>query len=176
MTQFNIVNIVPQTHSNETWQDAEPSIGVNQADPTQIVISAFTPSDPGQTNGPVYYSQDGGATWHLSFIVPGGEPNDQTFKFSSRSGQFYGGDLSSGSVTLNALTTTDPFIAGTMTVDETNANDDQPFIEVTTVQFGPDTGKDRVYLGHNDTSVATGNGGTGQTAAVDVCLDATQPN
>lgn len=176
MTQFNIVNIVPQTHSNETWQDAEPSIGVNQADPTQIVISAFTPPDPGQTNGPVYYSQDGGATWNLSFIVPGGEANDQTFKFSSRSGQFYGGDLAPGSVTLNALTTADPFIAGTMTVDETNANDDQPFIEVTTVPFGPDTGKDRVYLGHNDTSVSTGSGGTGQTAAIDVCLDATLPN
>ena len=74
MTQFTIVNVVPQSHSNETWQDSEPSIGVNQADPTHIVLSAFTPADLGQTNGPVYYSEDGGASWDLSFIVPGGEP------------------------------------------------------------------------------------------------------
>ena len=33
MAEFTIVNIVPNSHSNETWQDAEPSIAVNQADP-----------------------------------------------------------------------------------------------------------------------------------------------
>jgi len=56
MTQFSVVNVVPQSHSNETWQDSEPSIGVNQADPTHIIISAFTPPDPLQTNGPIYYT------------------------------------------------------------------------------------------------------------------------
>ena len=105
MTDFTIVNVVPQSHSNETHQDAEPSIGVNQADPTQIVISAFTPPDPGQTNGPVYYSEDGGSTWNVSFIVPGGEPNDQTFKFASRSNQFYGAELTDGTTDLNVLDT-----------------------------------------------------------------------
>lgn len=167
MTDFTIVNVVPQTHSGETHQDSEPSIGVNQADPDQIVISAFTPPDPGQSNGPVYYSEDGGATWHLSFIVPGGQPNDQTFKFASRSNQFYGGDLAGSSLTLNALSTTDPFTPGTMAVLETLGSDDQPFIEVTTVAFGADAGKDRVYIGHNDT------GAGAASAAVDICLDAT---
>jgi hypothetical protein len=166
MTDFTIVNVVPETHSGETHQDSEPSIGVNQSDPEQIVISAFTPADPGQSNGPVYYSEDSGATWHLSFIVPGGQPNDQTFKFASRSNQFYGGDLSGGSVTLNALSTTDPFTPGTMNVLETLGSDDQPFIEVTTVAFGPDAGRDRVYIGHNDT------GAGAASAAVDICLDA----
>jgi hypothetical protein len=90
---FLIVDVVPKTHSDETWQDAEPSIGVNQFNPSQIVISAFTPPDPMQTNGPLYVSVDGGNTWNLSFIVPGGEPNDQTFKFGTRSSQFYGGRL-----------------------------------------------------------------------------------
>ena len=172
MTDFTIVNVVPQSHSNETHQDAEPSIGVNQADPTQIVISAFTPPDPGQTNGPVYYSEDGGSTWNVSFIVPGGEPNDQTFKFASRSNQFYGAELTDGTTDLNVLDTTDPFVPGTMTSLETLSDDDQPFIEVTTVAFGADAGKDRVYVGHNDTGNSSGSSGS-DTAAVDVCLDAT---
>ena len=173
MAEFTIVNIVPNSHSNETWQDAEPSIAVNQADPTQIVISAFTPPDPGQTNGPIYYSTDGGQTWSVNFIVPDGEPGDQTFKFASRSNQFYGGDLDGVSGALNALSTSDPFSTSTtLAVLETNAIDDQPFIEATTVPFGADAGKDRVYLGHNDLAAAVGNGGTGKTSAVDVCLDA----
>jgi hypothetical protein len=172
MAQFSIVNVVPNTHSNETWQDAEPSIAVNQNDPSEIVLTAFTPPDSGQTNGPIYYSQDGGSTWNLNFIVPGGEPGDQTFKFASRSNQFYGGDLSGSDGSLNALSTADPFVPGTLAILETNASDDQPFIEATTVSFGSDTGKDRVYLGHNDLSVTTSDGGTGKTSAVDVCLDA----
>jgi hypothetical protein len=167
---FLIVDVVPKTHSDETWQDAEPSIGVNQFNPSQIVISAFTPPDPMQTNGPLYVSVDGGNTWNLSFIVPGGEPNDQTFKFGTRSSQFYGGDLSDGSFTLNALGASDPFVAGTMTTLETQSDNDQPFIESITVPFGPDAGKDRVYIGLNDLSQS---GVTGHTAAIDVCLDAT---
>lgn len=168
MAQFTIVDVVPQSHSNETWQDAEPSIGVNLADPSQIVISAFTPPDSGQTNGPIYYSEDGGASWSLSFIVPGGEPNDQTYKFGSRSNQFYGAILSDGSLTYNPLSTSDPFVPGTMTVLETVDENDQPFISATTVEYGPDTGKDRFYVGINDLS-----GSTTDTAAIDVCLDAT---
>ncbi len=173
MAQFSIVDVVPKTHSNETWQDAEPSIAVNQDNPTEIVLTAFTPPDSGQTNGPIYYSEDGGNTWNLNFIVPGGEPGDQTFKFASRSNQFYGGDLSGSDGSLNALSTADPFVPGTLAILETNAIDDQPFIEVSTVPFGADTGKDRVYLGHNDLGVGTLDGGTGQTSAVDVCLDGT---
>ena len=38
MTDFTIVDVVPQSHSGETHQDAEPSIGVNQADPDQIAV------------------------------------------------------------------------------------------------------------------------------------------
>ena len=166
--KFRIVDVVPQTHSNETWQDAEPSIGVNLADPSQIVVSAFTPPDSGDSNGPIYYSEDGGVNWSLSFIVPGGEPNDQTYKFGSRSNQFYGAILSDGSLSYNPLSTSDPFVPGTMTVLETVDDNDQPFITATTVEYGPDAGKDRFYVGVNDLSVSTG-----QSAAIDVCLDAT---
>jgi len=72
---------------------------------------------------------------------------------------------------LNVIETSDPFASASLTPLDTLANDDQPFIEVTTVAFGADTGKDRVYVGHNDLGVVTGTSGA-QTAAIDVCLDA----
>ena len=36
MTQFTLVDVVPQTHSNEIQQDSEPSIAVNPQDPLQV--------------------------------------------------------------------------------------------------------------------------------------------
>ena len=175
MASFTVVNVVPQSHSDETNQDSEPSIGVNPVNPQQILISAFTPPDAGQTNGPLYASQDGGNSWNLSFIVPGGGPLDQTFAYGGISGEFYGGDISGLSnvpitIILNALSTASPFVPGTMAVLENPTPTDQPFIVATTVRFGPDTGKDRFYVGYNDQRVA---GTTGQTAAIDFCLDAT---
>lgn len=178
MTTFMVANVVPHSHSNEDNQDAEPSIAVNPANPQQILISAFTPSDSGQSNGPLYVSQDGGATWSLAFIVPGGEPLDQTYVFGASSGEFYAGDISgtsdtfSGTIILNALSTANPFVPGTMTILESPEPTDQPYIAATTVRFGPDTGKDRFYIGYNDQR-ATGPAGTGDTSAIDFCLDAT---
>jgi hypothetical protein len=176
MAVFKVVNVIPNSHSGEQNQDSEPSIGVNPASPSQILISTFTPPDSGQTNGPLFVSQDGGNSWNLAFIVPGGEPLDQTYVFGGISGEFYGGDISgtsdpfSGVVILNALSTPNPFVPGTMAILESPTPTDQPFIVATTVRFGPDTGKDRFYIGYNDQRVA---GTTGQTAAIDFCLDAT---
>src|ERR1700722_1930973 len=94
MATFLVVNIIPNSHSNETNQDSEPSIGINPANPNGILISTFTPPDSGQTNGPLFVSQDGGNSWNLAFIVPGGGPLDQTYAFGGISGEFYGGDIS----------------------------------------------------------------------------------
>lgn len=176
MAQFTVVNVVPQTHSDEQNQDSEPSVSVNPANPTQILVSAFTPPDSGQTNGPLYYSQDGGQTWNITFIVPGGMPLDQTFEFGGVSGEFYGGDISGTSdpfsniVILNALSTPNPFTPTTMGILENPTPTDQPYIAATTVRYGADTGKDRFYVGYNDQRAA---GTTGKTAAIDFCLDAT---
>ncbi|HEY5090610.1 MAG TPA: hypothetical protein VIK30_11615, partial [Polyangia bacterium] len=175
MVQFTVVNVIPQSHSNETNSDSEPSIGVNPANPNQILISTFTPPDAGQTNGPLFVSQDGGGSWNLSFVVPGGGPLDQTYAFGGISGEFYGGDISGTSsppatVILNALSTPNPFTPGTMAILESPTPTDQPFLVATTVRFGPDAGRDRFYIGYNDQRVGTT---TGQTAAIDFCLDAT---
>ncbi len=177
MAQFTVVNVIPNSHSGETNQDSEPSIGVNPANPQQILISAFTPPDSGQTNGPLFYSEDGGATWNLSFIVTGGQSADQTYAFGGISGEFYGGDIPLGPIlmgaqaNITALSTPNPFVPGTMaTLENPSPPEDQPFLVATTVRYGPDNGKDRFYIGYNDQRVV---GTTGQTAAIDFCLDAT---
>jgi hypothetical protein len=176
MAKIRVINVVPQTHSNETNIDSEPSVAVNPANSKQILVSAFTPPDSGQTNGPLYVSSDGGATWNMAFIVPSGGPLDQTYSFGGLTGEFYGGDISGasdpfgGTIILNALSTADPFVPGTMNVLESPTPTDQPFIVATTVRYGPDDGKDRFYIGYNDQRVATT---TGHTAAIDFCLDAT---
>ncbi len=176
MAKFTVANVVPQTHSSETNQDSEPSIAVNPVNPKQILISTFTPPDSGQTNGPLYVSQDGGNSWSLAFIVPGGGPLDQTYGFGGLSGEFYGGDISGTSdpgsniIILNALSTGNPFVPGTMTVLENPTPTDQPFLVAATVRYGADSGKDRFYIGYNDQRAGTT---TGQTSAIDFCLDAT---
>jgi hypothetical protein len=180
MAQFTVVNVIPNSHSNETNQDSEPSIGVNPTNPQRILISAFTPPDSGQTNGPLFYSEDGGNTWNLNFIVTGGQSADQTYAFGGISGEFYGGDIPRAPLLLGeqanitALSTPNPFVPGTMALLENPPPpEDQPFIVATTVRYGPDTGKDRFYLGYNDQRAATT---TGKTAAIDFCLDATAPS
>ncbi len=80
-----IVDAVPNDHSNETNNDSEPNIAVNPANPNQMAITAFTPPDSGQTNGPIFYSTDRGENWSLLFDVPGNGSRDQTIAFAPSS-------------------------------------------------------------------------------------------
>src|SRR5207342_2603531 len=54
----------------------------------------------------------------------------------------------------------------TMTQLATRTNDDQPFVQASTVPGGPDAGKDRIYVGSNDHAPAN------IPATVDFSLDA----
>ena len=89
MSIVKVVNAIPNDHSNEQNQDSEPSIAVNPNNPSEIVLTAFTPPDNGVTGGPLYYSSDGGTTWFFYFDVPGGEPNDQSIGFAGLSNELY---------------------------------------------------------------------------------------
>src|SRR5215212_9737395 len=95
---IRVVDIIPQSRSNETNFDSEPSITVNPANPLQIVISAFTP-DTGTpvTTGPYFFSVDGGQTWALNSVIPGGTSTfgttDISPRFGSSSGVLYAGIL-----------------------------------------------------------------------------------
>jgi hypothetical protein len=163
MRIFRIVNAIPNDHSNETNRDAEPSIGVNAINPHEMIITAFTPPDGGNPNGPLFYSTDGGENWSLRFDIPGGETQDQSPCFARTSNELYLGTVRGDNSHLNVLRAADPS-AGVAAIIEDRSPVDQPWVEATTVVGGPDNGKDRVYVGYN--------GSGSRSATVDICLDA----
>lgn len=174
---YRVVNIVPRGNSPETYQDSEPNVAVNPADPDQIVASAFTPNPAGVGNAPIYYSLDGGLTWQLNAIVQSQRsPNplnlpphgDITVRFTRTTGNLYAGILRiPGNLRLSIQSTADFTSPAAMTiqVDRTGAGTgpDQPYVQATDVE-----GEDRVYVGNNDLGVATG-----RTATVDQTVDGT---
>jgi hypothetical protein len=170
MRIFRVVNAVPNDHSNETNDDAEPSIAVNPANPHEMVITAFTPPDSGVSNGPLYFSTDGGENWSLKFDVPGGMPNDQSISFGTASNELYMAALKNGGQQLDVMRSADPSTGATFPLIEPERSlIDQPWVQAATVIGGPDNGKDRIYVGYNDDNLS-------QSATVDVCLDALATN
>ncbi|KIP17982.1 hypothetical protein KY49_3608 [Burkholderia sp. MSHR3999] len=166
MRIFRIVNVVPNDHSNERNNDSEPSIAVNPVNPHEMVITAFTPTEAGNSNGPLFFSTDGGENWGLRFDIPGGTTSDQSPAFARTSSELYMGILRGDNGNMNVLRAADPSTAGTFSSFDARGSIDQPWMEATSVVGGPDDGKDRIYVGYNDL------GHTPQSATVDVCLDA----
>jgi len=169
-----VVNMVPQSLSGETNQDSEPMLAVNPTNPLELVGTAFTPDPLGGANAPVYVSTDGGNTWVLNTIVPGNGlfgTGDITVAFSGSTNTLYGGILRGDNPRTNPpllnLLRTPIFASPTaMNILLSRFDSDQPFTQATTVAAGPDAGKDRVYIGVNDTGAAP------RTASVDMSLDA----
>jgi hypothetical protein len=161
-----LVNMTPKSLSGEIEQDSEPTVSVDPANPSVIIGSAFTPDPGGGTAAPLYISKNGGLTWTLSAIVPGGTA-DITHAYNGSGGEFYVGSLRGDNVHLNIDRGKDPTTAGALGVLEDRDNDDQPFTRAATVSSGPDAGKDRLYVGSNDF-----NASGGKTATIDVALDA----
>ena len=159
-----IVNAVPNDHSNETNNDSEPNIAVNPANPSQMAITAFTPPDAGLTDGPIYYSTDGGENWSLLFDVPGNGSQDQTIGYAAN--ELYMATLRADTspLTLNVDRSADPTTGEFPSID-TRTKLDQPWVHAITVPSGTDAGKVRTYVGYGDTS-------SGYWATVDFCLDA----
>jgi hypothetical protein len=167
-----IVDVIPADHSNETNSDGETSVTVNPNNPAEMVITAFTPPEAGSTNGPVFFSIDGGENWSLHFDVPGGMPIDQTVSFASASNELHMAVMNGGNANpddtgkLNVLRSDDPVSGGTFPVIKKGSFFDQPWVESATVRGGDDNGKDRVYVGYNDTLHSP------KSATVEICLDA----
>jgi hypothetical protein len=176
--RITVVNMVPLALSDEINQDSEPMLAVNPNNPMEMVGTAFTPDPMGGGNAPVYVSTDGGMTWVLNSIVPGGGPlgtGDITVAFSGSMNRLYGGILrgdtpDSDPPMLNVLRTPGFASPTTMDILLSRADSDQPFTQATTVASGPDAGKDRVYIGDNNTGAAP------QTASIDMSLDASTTN
>lgn len=153
---LKIVNMIPNSWSDDENQDCEPNISVNPADPNQIIGTAFTYDNPAGTSAispamtgnlaPFFASTDGGDTWSLQFVVPsaagaGYPTGDITSRFSGNGGQVYSGIISMGApgVPINrAPNDTTPQVAIATVAG------DQPFLEATTTG-----GNDRLFVGFN---------------------------
>lgn len=153
--QIWVVNMIPNSLSNETGQDSEGNLAVDPAHLMRIAGTAFTtdPSGPANT-APIYVSTDGGFHWTLNPILPSpGQTNDSSIRFSSTDGVLYSGILTlAGSGDMLVLRTTDFTSNTVMTQIDDVPGPDQPFIQAATVGSGPDAGKDRVYVGNNAAS------------------------
>jgi hypothetical protein len=141
-----VVNMIPFALSGEDNMDSEPSIAVDPSNPLHIAASAFTPDPMLSGRGPLYISTDGGSTWSLNVVLPGGNlTNDITLRFASHSHTLYAGILRAFTFDLNILSKINFTSPGLMTLLLNKTDDDQPYIEATTA-----AGTDRVYMGDND--------------------------
>jgi hypothetical protein len=166
---IKVVNMIPQSLSGETNQDSEPNIAVNPANPSQIAGSAFTPSPMGGANAPIYVSTDGGDTWSLNNIVPSAGSSgtgDITLKFAGTSSRLFTSILDGATGDFEVHRSTDFTSPTVMSQLEGRSDEDQPYVQATTVMGGGDVGKDRVYIGVNDF-----NAPGGKTATVEQTLD-----
>ncbi|TMK75804.1 MAG: hypothetical protein E6G48_00765 [Actinobacteria bacterium] len=156
----SVVNMIPNALSNETFQDSEPNLAVNPANPLEIAGTAFTVDPGGGSNAPIFVSTDGGQTWSLNLILPSVAGSfvgtfDITLRFAA-SGLLYLAFLRQPStgLRLDVLRTgnfSTPSPAPTILVDaDTSPGPDQPFIQVATQLGGNGAFHDHVYIGDND--------------------------
>jgi hypothetical protein len=125
----------------------------------QIAGSAFTPNPMGGANAPIYVSTNGGDTWTLNSIVPsagGLGTGDITLKFAGTSSRLFTSILDGTSHAFEVHRTSNFTSPATATQLKSRGNEDQPFIQASTVIGGVDAGKNRVYIGVNDFNAVGG--------------------
>lgn len=154
--KIKVVDMIPQSQSNEINDDSETNIAVNPTDPRIIGATAFTNMFPTA----IFLTSDGGDTWVETGIVPAGT-SDYNAKFSRNA--LYCGSLDPALPCvvfgMEVFRSADPFSGASMTQIDAPSCTDQPWMAVETVRRGPDSGKDRVYAAYTNwngvTSVAT---------------------
>ncbi|MFF9850716.1 hypothetical protein [Streptomyces litmocidini] len=171
MPTVKVVDITPVALSGDRTQDGEPSLAVNPEHPDEMVATAFTPDPMGGPLAPVYVSTDGGNTWVMRNIVPGGAlglgTGDISVGFASKGGTLYAGILNGQAAVEDILrmqVLRSPGISSTapMEVLVSRDEEDQPWVVAGSVNVNGAV-RDRVYVANNDFGQ-----GTGQTATVDV--------
>jgi hypothetical protein len=145
-----VINMIPKSLSAETNQDSEPNIAVDPSEPRHLAGTAFTSDPMSGPLAPIYVSSDGGHTWSLNSIVPGGSStHDITLHFGSTSHVLYCGILRQDDGDLNILRTANFLGAAAMTILEDRSNEDQPWVDAITARSVPGR-PDRLYVGNNN--------------------------
>jgi len=161
--KIRLVNMIPQSQSNETNDDSEANVAVDPANPHIIGGTAFTNQFPNV----IFLSNDGGDTWAEAGIVPAAA-FDYNAKFTRNA--LYCGDivaLVGNGGPLAVFSTTNPFSGASMGQIDTEPIIDQPWMAVETVRKGSDAGKDRIYAAYTNWNAVT------SVATIDVCQDGT---
>jgi hypothetical protein len=151
------VDLIPASASAETAQNAEPSIGVDPINPTQMWAASF---GAGSNQNPFFVSSDGGATWS----IVGGlfQHSDTTIAWKVDGSAVLVTTLATNEPDPNARAPIDTFAGFGPVIDTYTGSlrNDQPWIRT-----GP---ADHVYVAFNDLGQTIGNGGNGGTASVNV--------
>ena len=156
--QLQLVNMIPQNKSDETYQNSETNLTLDPTHPSTIVGSAFTAMRSGASNASVFVSLNGGADWNQNEILPSVagfwiNTYDTSLKFGGSSQYLYVGYLYPGGFNLRIDNTNDPNVNTTVsTLFPGRTGPDQPFVAANTVMGWFDPGKDRVYVGTDDFS------------------------
>lgn len=152
--RIKVVNMIPNTSSNETNQDSECNIAVNPSNTSQIAGSAFT-VNAGGVNAPIFRSNNGGTTWELANIVPAnfGGTHDIALAYATLDSTLYAGILRDQNVVgkprMQNLRTNNLFSNTLMTILNTRDTIDQPFPSAITTSAGG-VHSDRVFFANND--------------------------
>ena len=165
--QVRVVNMIPRHLSNETFQNAEPTLAVNPSNPAKMAASAYAPGGDLCSRGveaPIFVTADTGKTWSLvckirvnsSSTLP---PGDVSLRWSSDGRALFAALLwPLNPITLQVFQTSDPMSAESFTPIHMIPNVDQPDMEVATVRgrtklfvaadfFDADTGAKPFSLG-----------------------------
>jgi hypothetical protein len=180
-SQISVVNMIPQTESNEEHQDSEPHLAVDKTDPSTMAATAFTPVLPGAGDlAPLFVSLDGGLTWTQNSIIPsamdsGTGTRDITVGFGGASHFLYLALIRDhpgfpDDVDTQVYRTSDlaavPSLIGTRACTDPDTCPDLPWVQAATVLGGKDAGKDRAWVAMNDMTVKP------QSASIFQSLDA----
>lgn len=177
--QVTLVDVIPNTSSDETYQNAETDITFDPAHPDTVVASCFTGVRPTASNVPVFVSNDRGLNWTAHEIIPSFPGSwishyDLSLRFAGSSSYLYTGFLQATAAAFNGRhlrlgRTNDPALGTLVTSFFPRDEPDQPFVAAATVKGWFDPGKDRAYMTTNDFGAVAG----GTRSTVDYTLDAT---
>src|SRR5215472_8407266 len=169
VAQVVVVDAIPNNMSDEAFNNTEPFLAVDPSNPLTIATSPFMITPMGSSNGPLLVSFDGGSTWTARNVIPSCSlclnTGDITIHYVSSSSDFYAGILSAVAG-MQILRSTDSALATPFSALSNSSGRDQPYTNARTVLGWFDPGKERVWVGNNNSTTSP------KSATVDQSLDA----